>query len=71
MEINAGNKSYSDFWAKLRQHWFQEYSERETIFPGKSEIELTEEERVQVTQAMKKTTDVRTFFDLSYRFMMR
>lgn len=58
-EINAGNKVYGDFWAKLRQLWFQEYSERENLFPGKEESELTEEETSQVTAAMKKTLDVR------------
>jgi uncharacterized SAM-dependent methyltransferase len=59
MEINVGNKLYGDFWAKLRQLWFQEYSECKALFPGKAEGELTEEERSQVTQAMKKTLDVR------------
>lgn len=58
MEINTGNKVYSDFWAKLRQVWFQDYSEREILFPGKPENELTEEERSQVTEAMKKTMEV-------------
>jgi hypothetical protein len=59
MEINAGNKVYGDFWAKVRQLWFQEHSERENLFPEKAESELSEEEISQVTEAMKKTMGVR------------
>ena len=64
-EINAGSKVYGDFWAKLRQLWFQEYSERENLFPGKAECELTEEESSEVTAAMKKTMEVCFFFPSS------
>jgi vacuolar-type H+-ATPase subunit E/Vma4 len=59
MEINAGSKDYGDFWAKLRQVWFQAYSECDILFPGKSQSALLEEERSQVGDAMKKTMSVR------------
>jgi uncharacterized SAM-dependent methyltransferase len=62
MEINTGNKIYGDFWAKLRQLWFQDYSEKEILFPGKSENELMEDERSQVMDAMKKTMEVHLIF---------
>jgi hypothetical protein len=61
MEINAGTRAYGDFWAKLGELWFQDFSESEALFPGKPESELTAEERSQVTQAMKKTLNVGLF----------
>ena len=68
MEINTSNKIYGDFWAKLRQLWFQNYSESEILFPGKSENELTEEERSEVTEAMKKTMEVHLILSTLYVF---
>jgi hypothetical protein len=58
MEINAGSKDYRDFWAKLQQVWFQNYSECHILFPGKSQSTLLEEEHSQVGDAMKKTMNV-------------
>jgi hypothetical protein len=58
LEINAGTKDYGDFWAKVRQVWFQKYSECGALFPGKAESELNEEERSRVTEAMQKTLNV-------------
>lgn len=67
MGINAGSKDYGDFWAKLRQLWFQHYSECHIMFPGKPESELSEEERSRVSDAMKKTLSVCCPFYLSRR----
>jgi len=68
MEINAGSKDYGDFWAKLRQVWFQKYSECEILFPGKSENELNEEEATWVTGVMKKTMNVCRSISYAYVF---
>jgi len=57
--ISSGLSNYGSFWAKVTQHWFQEYPELERLFPGRAESSLTEEEATQVTAAINTTTEVR------------
>ena len=57
-KIKDSGASFTNFWAQLREDWFQHYPEYDVIFPGKPKSELTEAEAVAVRDAIQTRIEV-------------
>jgi len=59
MAINCGSKDYRDFWAKLKQLWFDKFPELPLVFPGVEQWQLTDSQAELITDAIKLRLKVR------------
>jgi len=56
--ISARDRHYTNFWASLKEVWFNKYSIHMELYPDRPVKDLTVEECQNVTNAMDKTLAV-------------
>jgi hypothetical protein len=60
-QTHSSKKDYSQFWPVVQQKFFTEWPPRKVLFPDKpEEEELTESERVLLSDGIKKRKEVGT-----------
>lgn len=48
--LDAG---FSEFWSKIYEGWFRKFPERNELFPGSTEAELSEEDTTRLGNAIE------------------